>query len=143
MGAEKSLTVPDDVLGAPHDGVTVLRFVEELGGVRLDVEDLDGEIYVTAASVGVCFNAHADDGKVHTAIMYAEGGEEDYASYPGSLPHGLRVTMSRAEIVAQIGRAPDHTGPTHDSWDSPSYRLIATYRSGTLALTDIALTLER
>lgn len=135
------MMMPEEVLGTPYHGPALQRFMAELGGVEACVDELDGEVYVDVPSAGISLSARPGEPVLDTVRMYAEGGEEGFSAYRGMLPEGLEMSMLRPAINTHMSRAPDFTGPEHDSWDLAQFRLVVVYRGDSVRY--VAITTRR
>lgn len=64
------------------------------------------------------------------------GAEVEFAGYTGALPQGLRIGMSRKDVVAKLGK-PKSSDDEYDRWEpSKTRRIIAAYAKDKLVMLE-------
>ena len=62
------------------------------------------------------------------------GAEVEFVGYPGALPKGVRIGMSRGDVTAKLG-APNKADEKYDRWEpSTTRRIVAEYEDDKLVM---------
>lgn len=114
------------------------RLKEELGDC--EVEDFDHIISYAFYKHGFCM---IFDNKILGNIQLFSKGVEDYQEYPYSLPHSLRFSFTKAEVLAALGK-PSRSGSDTDIYQFSNHVLYVEYRTKPKTINSLTLmTLEK
>jgi hypothetical protein len=100
------------------------------------IDDDDSAIVLLSTVGGVELRAARRSRRIVGVSLYGNG-HEGYGSFTGSLPHGLRFDMTKAQVLAQLGapRTDDEDGLVYDLGPySLSVELIDDDRVGLVTL---------
>jgi hypothetical protein len=115
-----------ELVGASIDMPDVRAFLAKLAP-SAQVFDADGEPRWLSHEAGLEVHAEPSTRRITTVMLFPEG-VSDYHAYAGPLPEGVTFSMSREQLKAHLGKAPDISGELHDKWQHGTHGFIVQYK---------------